>query len=214
METLSSNNQKYYVLAFRLAIATILFNLAEGLVSLFFGFRDESFSLFGFGGGSIIEVISGFGILSMLVRSKGRDDKRNKAERLALKITGFGFYALVLGLVSSCIYDILGQHKPSTTLAGIVISTISICGMYILIILKTKAGNALNSKALLADAACSRICIYMSVVVLVSSGIFYYTHFAFADTIGSLGLSYFALKEGLECFEKLKTNEVCTCHHD
>ena len=50
----------------------------------------------------------------------------------------------------------------------------------------------------------------MSVVLLVSSGIYYFTKFQYADVIGMLGLIYFSYNEGRECFEKAEGNE-CSC---
>lgn len=55
-------------LAFLLAILTIGYNLLEGLVSVWFGLADESLMLFGFGLDSFIEMISGMGILAMVLR--------------------------------------------------------------------------------------------------------------------------------------------------
>jgi len=51
-----------------LAFITIFYNLLEGLFSIFFGWDDETLSLFGFGLDSFVEVISGVGILHMVVR--------------------------------------------------------------------------------------------------------------------------------------------------
>ncbi|MBS1234034.1 MAG: putative rane protein, partial [Bacteroidetes bacterium] len=56
--------------AFILAIITIVYNVFEGLVSVFFGTSDETLALFGFGIDSFVEVISGAGILHMIVRMK------------------------------------------------------------------------------------------------------------------------------------------------
>ena len=56
--------------AFLLSIITILYNIAEGLFSVFFGFSDETLALFGFGLDSFVEVISGIGIFHMIVRMK------------------------------------------------------------------------------------------------------------------------------------------------
>lgn len=203
-----------YKLAFGLALFTIIYNIAEGLVSTYLGYEDESLTLFGFGMDSFIEVISGFGIAHMIVRIQTKPElNRDGFERTALRITGFSFYALVVGLVVSGINNVLTSHKPESTFWGIIIAVISIVIMWILILGKTKVGKQLNSKAILADAECSRICIYMSVILLLSSGIYELTGFAYVDSIGSLGLSYFAFKEGKECFDKVKNNQLCSCEH-
>lgn len=209
------DKQRLYKLAFGLAIFTIIYNIAEGLLATYLGYEDESLALFGFGVDSFIEVISGLGIAHMVLRVQRKpDSNRDDFEKTALRITGFSFYALVIGLVTTSIYNIWTGHKPETTFWGVVISIISILIMWILIIGKTKAGKQLNSDAILADAECTRVCIYMSIVLLISSGIYQLTNFAYIDSIGTLGLSYFAFKEGRECFDKAKSNKYCSCEHD
>lgn len=46
------------------------------------------------------------------------------------------------------------------------------------------------------------VCVYTSVVLLISSLIYELTGFGFVDSIGALGLIYFSYKEGRESFEK------------
>jgi divalent metal cation (Fe/Co/Zn/Cd) transporter len=94
---------------------------------------------------------------------------------------------------------------------GIVISTISIAVMWALVAWKRQVGQKLGSEPILADANCTLVCVYMSIILLVSSGIFELTGFRYIDSIGSLALAYFAFKEGRECFEKAKSNIYCAC---
>ena len=169
-------------------------------------------ALFGFGADSFIEVISGLGIAYMIIRiQKSQMSNRGIFERTALRITGFAFYTLVLGLVITSIYNILNGHKPITTFWGVVISTISILVMWILVVGKRKVGIKLNSDPILADANCTMVCVYMSIILLVSSGIYELTSIPYIDSLGTLGLSYFAYKEGKECFEKANGNDYCSC---
>ncbi len=206
---------RLYKLAFGLAVFTIIYNIAEGLIATYFGYEDGSLSLFGFGADSFIEVISGIGIAHMVLRIQQNDkSKRDTFERTALKITGFSFYVLVVGLVITSIYNIYEGHKPETTFWGLIISIISIAVMWILVTWKTMTGKLLNSKAILADAECTRVCIYMSVILLLSSAVYELTSFKYIDSIGTLGLAYFAFKEGKECFEKAKNDSYCACKHD
>ena len=211
----STNKQHLYKVAFALAIFTIAYNIVEGLVSTWLGYEDASLALFGFGADSFIEVMSGLGIAHMILRIQRKPhSNRDDFERTALRITGFSFYILVAGLVITRIYNIITGHKPQTTFWGVVISLISIAVMWALIMAKIQTGKKLNSDAILADAECTRVCIYMSVILLFSSGIYELTGFAYADSIGTLGLSYFAFTEGKECFEKAKSNKLCGCKHD
>lgn len=205
---------RYWTYALWLALFTILYNLAEGLVSVFFGFSDEALTLFGFGVDSFIEVMSGVGILAMVIRIRQNPEtSRTQFERTALRITGTSFYLLVVGLAATAIYNIVTGHKPETTIPGLIISVISIAMMWALVSGKRKVGRALDSQSILSDANCTMVCIYMSVVLLASSLIYELTGFGFVDSVGALGLIWFSYSEGREAFEKAAGME-CDCEDD
>ena len=204
MTTLTpSKMNRYWSYALWLALFTIVYNFAEGLISIFFGISDETLTLFGFGIDSFIEVMSGLGILAMVLRIRQNPETpRSQFERTALRVTGTSFYLLALGLGVTAIYNLFTAHKPETTLPGLIISLISIAIMWLLVLGKRKVGHALNSSPILADANCTMVCVYMSVVLLASSLIYELTGFGFVDSIGALGLIYFSFNEGKESFEK------------
>lgn len=196
--------------ALLLAGITITYNILEGLISVFFGFDDESFTLLGFGVDSFIEVLSGIGIAHMILRIRNKPNSdRDTFEQTALRITGIAFYILVAGLVVSSLYNIWSGHRPETSLAGLLISLLSLLTMFALMTAKRRVGNALNSQAILADAECTKVCIYMSLILLGASGLYMLTHIPYLDSLGTLGLSYFAFKEGKECFEKSRNQAHC-----
>jgi divalent metal cation (Fe/Co/Zn/Cd) transporter len=201
-----------YSLAYRLAVFTIVYNVAEGLVAVFFGYKDESLTLFGFGIDSFIEVISGVGIAHMVSRIRQNPDSdRDEFEKTALRVTGFSFYALVAGLAATSFHKLLTEQKPETTLVGVVISLISIGIMVALMRAKIKVGKALHSEPIIADAHCTKVCIYMSVVLLIASAVYELTKFGYIDILGSMALAYLSFNEGRECFEKAKNNTSCAC---
>jgi divalent metal cation (Fe/Co/Zn/Cd) transporter len=199
-----------------LSIITILYNIAEGVFSVFFGLNDETLALFGFGLDSFVEVISGIGILHMIIRMKRKPiAERDGFERTALKITGFSFYLLCLGLIITSLLLIVYDVKPETTIIGIVISIISILTMYALLHYKLKVGRALNSDAIIADAKCTKTCFYLSFILLASSLSYEIFKIGFLDIVGSVGIAYFAFKEGKESIEKSKSSKLsCSCEDD
>jgi len=205
--------RKLYTRARLLAVFTIYYNLVEGIVSVWAGAADETLALFGFGVDSFIEVISAIGVWHMIGRIRANNGETKDAfERRALRITGGSFYFLTAGLVFMAIANIYQQHKPDTTRWGIVISLISISFMWLLIHFKTKVGRALNSSAILADAACSRACVYLSIVLLVASVGYELTGIGYLDAIGALLIAWFSWKEGRESFDKAKgLNDTCNC---
>ena len=209
-----TDQKRLYKIAFGLSIFTILYNLVEGLIATYLGYEDENLTLFGFGADSFIEMISGFGIAHMIFRiQRNPNSNRDDFERTALRITGYAFYTLVIGLLMTSIYNIWIGHQPKTTFWGIVISLISIAVMWALMYSKTKVGRLLNSQAMLADVECTRICIYMSVVLLVASGIYELVHLPYIDSAGTLSLAYLSFKEGKECFEKANNDTYCSGEH-
>lgn len=175
------------------------------------GYKDETLSLFGFGADSFIEVISGIGIAMMIMRIKQNPDTpKSKFEIKALKITGTAFFLLAAGLFAGIVLNIINHNKPETTLWGVIISLVSISVMIWLMNAKKKIGKKLHSEPIITDANCTRICVYMSLVLLVSSLVYEFTGFAYADAIGATGLTYFSISEGKEAFEKARGNE-CNC---
>jgi divalent metal cation (Fe/Co/Zn/Cd) transporter len=204
---------RLFKIALWIAVFTILYNIGEGVISIYFGYEDESLTLFGFGVDSLIEVISGVGIATMILRIQSNSGtRRSEFEQTALRVTGFSFYALVVALVLTSAYNLWTGHKPETTLWGVIISVISIAIMWALVYVKRKVGKQLNSQAILADANCTMVCIYMSIVLLASSAAYELTRFLYADIVGTLALAYFSFKEGKECFEKAKGDDNC-CDH-
>ncbi len=218
METISIGfvpkpDQKLYALASALALVTIFYNIAEGLVSVYFGLEDESFALFGFGLDSFVEVISGIGIWHMVRRIRRNDNESpDRFEKTALRITGSGFYVLTAGLAVTAALNLYQGHKPETTFWGIVISIVSILTMWLLIHYKVKAGKGLNSPAILADAACTRACLQLSVVLLLASAGYELTGIGWMDSIGTLLIAGICFREGREAFEKATAGSfACGC---
>ena len=203
-----------YKYAVILAFITVFYNLVEGLISVFLGIQDETISLLGFGVDSFVEVISGIGIWHMLIKIKNKGEERDEFEKTALRITGTAFYILVGGLVVTAIFNIYVNHKPETTFWGIVISLISIITMSALIFFKMKVGKALNSRALVADANCTKTCLYLSIILLAASVGYELTGLGGIDSIGALLIAYFSFKEGREAFEKARTDKLCGCEDD
>lgn len=202
--------------AFLLSLITIFYNIVEGIVSVYFGAEDETLALFGFGVDSFVEVISGIGIAHMILRMKySKVVLRDKFEKTALRITGFSFFLLAVGLVVVSVIHLVLNSQPQTTMTGIIIAIVSILTMYWLMKSKLKVGKALNSDAIIADANCTKTCFYLSFILLAASGLYEIFNIAYFDVLGSLGIAYFAFKEGREAFEKVRTgNLACNCETD
>ncbi len=208
-----NNKRNLYQRAATLALITILYNIVEGVVSVFFGLEDETIALFGFGLDSFVEVASGIGIWHMIGRIRQSGNERPDVfEKNALRVTGTGFFVLAAGLGLMAVVNLLQGHKPETTFWGIVVSILSIVAMWFLIRAKEKVGKELNSAAILADAACTRACLRLSLVLLVASIGYELTGIGGIDALGTLVIAWLCLREGREAFEKAAAESfACAC---
>jgi hypothetical protein len=196
-----------------LSVITIVYNAAEGVVSVAFGMSDETLALFGFGVDSFVEVISGLGIAHMILRMlRASVEARDGFERRALRITGTAFYILAAGLLAGSVFSVITGARPETTVAGIVVSAVSLVTMWFLLRAKLRVGHALHSEAIIADANCTRTCFYLSFILLASSLLYELFGIAWFDALGSLGIAWFAFSEGREAFATARSGALsCGC---
>ena len=212
---INNNSNKFLKWALYLSFITIFYNLAEGIFSVFFGAKEETLALLGFGVDSFVEVISGIGILHMILRMKySKVLTQDKFEKTALKITGYSFYLLTIGLIAASAINLINGAKPHSTIAGIIISSISIITMYWLMKSKLSVGKQLKSDAIIADANCTKTCFYLSFILLAASLFYELFGIGFIDLLGSLGIAYYAFKEGKESLDKAKTGSLTCCDDD
>ncbi len=210
MEKTQEKIRRYYKYALLLSVFTIISNLAEGIVSTILGYSDETLALFGFGIDSFIEVISAVGITVMILRlARSPESQKTRIETVALRVTAISFFLLTAGLVGTVVLNLYFRNSPESTMWGIVISLISLSVMIVLMRLKIRVGTELHSDPIIADAHCTRACIYMSVVLLVSSLLFTLTKFPYLDSLGAIGIAYYSFKEGREAWEKASGAAAC-----
>jgi divalent metal cation (Fe/Co/Zn/Cd) transporter len=208
---LAQKNNTLYKWASLLALITIFYNILEGIISVYFGLEDKTIALFGFGLDSFVEVISGIGIWHMVRRlRKNGNENPDRFEKQALQITGSSFYILTAVLLITSAVNLYQGHKPETTVWGIIISVVSILTMWALIHYKTKIGRQLNSQAILADAACTKVCIQLSLILLLASIGYELTGIGGIDSIGAAGIAWLSLREGREAFHKA-AGKACGC---
>jgi divalent metal cation (Fe/Co/Zn/Cd) transporter len=208
---MTADTDRLYRQANLLALTTIGYNLLEGALSVWLGAGDETLALFGFGLDSFVEVVSGIGVWHMVRRlRRSPGGNRDRFEQRALRITGGAFYLLTVGLAATAVLNLIRGHRPDTTRWGIVVALVSICTMWLLIRCKETVGKRLDSPAIMADAACTRACLYLSVVLLLASAGFALTGIGLFDSIGTLAIAWFALKEGNEAFGKAR-GLACSC---
>lgn len=144
---------------------TIAWNSLEGLVALVAGALAGSISLVGFGIDSFIEVTSG-GVLLWRMSVDADLQKRERREKLSLRIVGVYFLALAAYVGYESISDLAGRNAPEHSIPGIILACSSLIVMPLLARAKRKVGNELGSAAMHADAKQTDFCAYLSAIVL------------------------------------------------
>jgi cation diffusion facilitator family transporter len=180
---------------------TVGWNLVEGVIAIGAGVVAGSPALIGFGVDSFVESVSG-GVLIWRLRSEigGNDDDAaiERLERRAERLVGAAFLLLAAYVTFEAARSLLQQERPDASPVGIVLTALSIAVMLWLARAKRQTGEALNSRALIADSQQTQACWYLSVAALVGLGLNAVFGLWWADPVAALVIAVFLLREGNE----------------
>lgn len=198
----------------KLSAFTIIYNLIEGIISVYFGLEEDSVSLLGFGLDSFVEVASAI-IVLMKLQSVDPDDNL-KNERRATFAIGVLFLVLSVNVFGNSLYQLFNKGTPDTTLPGVIVSLVSLSFMFFLWKMKEKVAVSLNSSTIKADARCSLACIKLSGVLLTGSLLYWLVPTLWwVDSAAAIIIGYFILREGIEMVQSSRKEEFkggCGCH--
>jgi len=189
----------------RLEYFTIAWNSLEGLIGIAAGAIAGSISLLGFGIDSLIEVTSG---ATLLWRMSVDADvgRRERNERLSLRIVGGCFLALAVYIMCEAVSDLAKKSAPQPSIPGIVLACVSLVVMPILSRAKKKVARALNSAAMNADARQTDFCVYLSAILLTGLVLNTVLGWWWADPIAALLMVPIIAKEG---FDGIRAKSCC-----
>ncbi len=180
-----------------LEIFTVLWNSAEGIVSIVLGLLAGSIALIGFGADSFIETSSG-AILLWRLQAARDPDKDLAAEATALRLVGASLVALAVYMIYDSAGALLRREPPEASLPGIVLAILSLITMPLLARAKRAVAAALGSRALEADALQTSICMYLSVILLAGLILNAAWGWWWADPAAALVMAPLIAKEGVE----------------
>jgi divalent metal cation (Fe/Co/Zn/Cd) transporter len=144
---------------------TVAWNSLEALVALICGVVAGSIALVGFGLDSLIEVSSGV-ILLWRLHSDQEDERREAAERRALKLVGITLIVLAAYVAGDSAVSLLRREAPERSLPGIALAAASLVAMPLLARAKRRVASTIASPALQADSRQTDICAYLSAILL------------------------------------------------
>jgi len=176
---------------------TIAWNTLEGLVAVVSGLLAGSISLVGFGIDSFIEVTSGTVLLwRMSVDADAL--KRERNERLSLRLVGICFLALAFYVAYESVSDLSHTKAPEQSIPGIILAGVSLVVMPLLSRAKKRVGNELGSPAMHADAKQTDFCVYLSAILLTGLLLNLTLGWWWADPVAALVMVPIMAKEGID----------------
>jgi cation diffusion facilitator family transporter len=188
---------------------TVGWNVIEGVVAIGAGIIAGSVALVGFGVDSSIEVISAIGLLWRL-RKAGPEAtvaEESGAERRALYVVAATFFLLAAYITYEAGTALLGREEPDRSTVGLVLSVLSLVIMPALAWSKQRTGRQMGSRALVADAAETWVCSYLSLALLAGVGLSALFGWWWADPIGALAMLPVILWQGWETLGEAREHD-------
>lgn len=185
-----------------LEVATVGWNVVEGVIAVTAGLFASSIALVGFGIDSFVETASGAVVgWRLWAEATGRVDEE-RAETLERR-TGRIAGALLFGLAAYIIVDasrrLIGYGgEAQESRLGIVLTAISLVVMPLLGRAKLRTAVALKSGALRADAYETLTCAWLSLTTLAGLVLNAALGWWWADPLAALAIVPLAIREGLE----------------
>lgn len=194
----------------RLEYLTVGWNILEGLVAVGAGLAAGSIALIGFGVDSFVETISGAVLIWRLgAEARGRHDEAavERIEERAERLVGIAFLILAAYVAFEAVRSLVSRDAAEASPIGIALTGLSIVVMLWLARAKRRTGEALVSRALIADAQQTYACWYLSVVTLAGLALNALFGLWWADPVAALGIVILLVREGLEAIRGDEHNE-------
>ena len=176
---------------------SIAWNATECVVALVAGLIAGSIALVGFGLDSAIEVTSSLAALWRL-RWDADEARREAAEHLTLRIIGTCFLVLAAYVTYDAVQTLRKHEAPYHSPVGIVLAALSLIVMPVLVHVKRRIARQLGSGALEAEARQTRVCAYLSAILLTGLGLNAWLGWWWADPVAGLLMIPLIAWEGLE----------------
>ena len=195
----------------RLEYLTVGWNIGEGIIAVGAGLAAGSVALIGFGVDSFVESISGSVLIWRLRAETGEqaDEERiEQVEQRASRLVAVSFALLALYVAFEAVQTLVAQERPSVSPIGIALTAVSIAVMLWLARAKRDTGEALGSRALIADSHQTFACWYLSVTTLAGLALNAAFGLWWADPVAALVIAVFLIREAREAWEGEEHDEA------
>lgn len=175
-----------------LATASVTYNLVEAAVAVAAGLAASSAALVGFGLDSVVEVLSGLIIVWQFSHRLPESRERQAQRTIAVSFAALALYVTVESLLS-----LLGDAPAAkASRVGIGLAIASLVVMPFLSRAQRRTGRRLGSGAVVADGTQTKLCTYLSAVLLAGLVLNATLGWYWADPIAGLVIAAVAAKEG------------------
>ena len=189
-----------------LEIATIVWATLEATLALVSAARQHSVSLAGFGGDSLIEVISAITLFWRMSHEMNHE-RRHRAEHISLKVAGICLLVLAASVLVEALRSLTHHRTSSADAIGIAVTLAALLCMPALARAKRKVARALHSNALLTDATQADFCTIQAGIVLVGLALNRLLGLTWTDSAAALILVPFLTRAGILA---LRGQHCCT----
>jgi len=180
-----------------LTYATAVYNSLEGLIAIGAGLAAGSVALVGFGVDSAIELAAG-GAAIWRLHADLEPERRGPSERRTLRLVGVSFLALAVYVAADAARTLIAREPPRESPVGIALAAVSLVVMPSLARAKRRVAAALGSAALAAESQQTRLCTYLSAILLGGLLLNASAGWWWADPLAALGMVPLIGHEGIE----------------
>ena len=186
--------------ALRLEYATIAWNIGEAVLTVALGIAAGSLALIGFGVDSVVEVFAS-SVVVWHLRSSHTVDHADRT-RLALRLTAAAFLVLAIVLVVAATSDLISGRRAGESPWGIAYLAVTAVVMFVLAMMKRRAGRYLGSAPLLSEAQMTFLDGLLATATLIALAVNAAFGWWWADPAAALIVAAAAANEARENWEE------------
>lgn len=180
---------------------TLGWNVVGVIIVILAAYAARSVALAGFGLDSLIEIFASVVVVWQLT---GVNLHR---ERLALRLIGIAFIALVIYIVAQLLYILFTGTHAAISVGGIAWTAVTFIAMLLLASGKRITGRQLKNEVLLTEGRVTLVDAYLAGAVLLGLVLNALFGWWWADPLASLVIVYYGIREAIHALHESAQNE-------
>lgn len=192
-----------------LAVFTVVWNVAEGLIAFVAAASSDSRALLGFGLDSFVESAAATVIIWRLRVEQRSPERAEWVEQRALRVIGITFFGLAALVGAESLRSLIAGEQPDASVLGIALTSTSLVVMPVLARAKRSVGRALGARSVEADSRQTQACVYLSFVVLVGLLLNAAIGWWWADSVAAFAVVGFLIREGIDARRADHVGDCC-----